>query len=75
MNRTDTARVVDVVMANPQVAEVLARWGVTFCPGCYVALTSTLKEVADYNAIKDWPRFLREVADALEGAGSGAASG
>jgi iron-sulfur cluster repair protein YtfE (RIC family) len=63
-----TERVVDVVMKNPHVAEVLARWGVVFCPGCYVALTSTVREVADYNAIKDWPRFLRDVADALEAA-------
>ncbi len=64
-------RVVDVVMRNPHVAEVLAKWGVVFCPGCYVALTTPLREVADYNAIKDWPAFLREVADALEAHAAG----
>jgi hypothetical protein len=66
-----TERVVDVVMRDPHVAEVLAKWGVVFCPGCYVALTTSLREVADYNAIKDWPAFLREVADALEADATG----
>jgi hypothetical protein len=64
-------RVMDLVLANPRVAEVLAAWGVTFCPGCFVALSSGLREVAGYNAIQDWPRFLRDVAAALE-AGPGA---
>lgn len=59
-------RVVDLVLEEPHVAEVLARWGIVFCSGCYVALTSSLKDNASYNAVHDVPAFLREVADALE---------
>jgi iron-sulfur cluster repair protein YtfE (RIC family) len=60
------ARVVDLVVQDPHVAEVLARWGIVFCPGCFVALTSTVEQNGHYNAVKSLPDFLREVAGALE---------
>lgn len=66
-------RVVDAVLQDPHVAEVLADHGIVFCSGCYVLLTSTLEEAAIYNAVQDVPAFLRQVADALEAANSGAA--
>lgn len=61
-----TARVVDAVMQDPHVAEVLADYGIVFCSGCYVLLTSTLEEAAIYNAVQDVPGFLRHLADVLE---------
>jgi iron-sulfur cluster repair protein YtfE (RIC family) len=59
-------RVVDLVVQQPAVAELLARYGIVFCPGCYVALTSTLEQAGHYNAVSDIAAFLREVADFLE---------
>jgi iron-sulfur cluster repair protein YtfE (RIC family) len=58
-------RVVDLVMQVPQVAEVLARHGIVFCPGCYVALTSSVVKAAQYNAVQDVAGFLAELAEAV----------
>ncbi len=66
MNSLADTRVVDMVVERPEAAEILARFGIVFCPGCYVALTSTLEQAGHYNAVGDIPRFLREVADFLE---------
>ena len=66
------ARVVDLVVADPHVAEVLARWGIVFCPGCYVALTSTVEQNGHYNAVSNLSQFFREVADALDTESAGA---
>jgi iron-sulfur cluster repair protein YtfE (RIC family) len=65
---TDLAatRVLDLVERAPGVAEVLAEYGIVFCPGCYVALASPLDAVAAYNAVRDVAALLRRVADALE---------
>jgi hypothetical protein len=68
----DSIRVVDAVLRDPAVAEVLADYGIVFCPGCYVLLTSTLEEAAGYNAVQDVPAFLRRLADVLEHAGHAA---
>lgn len=62
------ARVVDVLTQWPAVAEVLARHGIVFCPGCFVALTSTVVQAAQYNAVRDVAGFLRELAAAVEAA-------
>jgi hypothetical protein len=61
--------VVEVLLQKPAIAEVLAEHGIVFCPGCYVALTSTLKDAADYNAVRDVSTFLRQLADALDAPG------
>ncbi|MCL8209012.1 MAG: hypothetical protein K6V97_13220 [Actinomycetia bacterium] len=66
MTDLGAARVLDLVERSPAVVEVLAAHGIVFCPGCYVALASPLREVADYNAVRDVAGFLRQVADALD---------
>ncbi len=46
---------------NPRVLKVLDRYGIVFCPGCYLTLFSTPAKAAAYHAVEDKKAFLEDL--------------
>lgn len=50
----------ELIGRDPRVLELLDRYGITFCAGCYLTLYSSPERAAVYHAV---PRPKRFVAD------------
>ncbi len=50
-----------IIGMNPRVLKVLDRYGIVFCPGCYLTLFSTPAKAAAYHAVEDKKSFLRDL--------------
>jgi iron-sulfur cluster repair protein YtfE (RIC family) len=54
---------------NPRVLKLLDRYGIVFCPGCYLTLFSTPAKAAAHHAVEDKKAFLKDLAHLLSSRG------
>ncbi len=54
-----------IIGENPRVLKILDRYGIVFCPGCYLTLFSTPAKAAAYHAVEDKKAFLKDLEHLL----------
>jgi hybrid cluster-associated redox disulfide protein len=54
----------EVMRRYPQLYEVFEEHGLTFCAGCYVALSGSIEQGAGYNAIRHVDELVQDLNNA-----------
>jgi len=67
-SRSRDLRIGEILERAPRAIEVLDKYGVHFCAGCFFTLMSPPRKAAGYHAVRDVAAFLRDLKRRL-GAG------
>ncbi|MER3458746.1 MAG: hypothetical protein C4309_09100 [Chloroflexota bacterium] len=63
---TEETRLEEIIDRAPYVVSVLDEYGVYFDPFTYITLKSSIADVAEYNALPDYKKFLQALQQALD---------